>query len=156
VLAALLVCIGFLVLMAGTIYVEVRISLAFPLTFVRRNFIIGEAWRLSRGRFWTLFGAYFLIVLIHVALATLLFAFAFAPFFSELAQGGDAPEAVQLAVQHQFARFATIDATNAGLLLGAALLCGLGIALFGGAVATAARDLLAGDPALSEAPAQEG
>ena len=47
-------------------------------------------------------------------------------------------------LQHQAERFTALDATNAGLLLGFALLGGFGIATFGGAVATAARDLAGG------------
>lgn len=45
----------------GGTWCLVRLSLSFPLTFARRRFVVGEAWRLSRGRFWTLFGAYFAI-----------------------------------------------------------------------------------------------
>ena len=142
VVAGLLFLIGFLALMGAIIYVEVRFSLAFPLTFLRRSFIVGEAWRLSKGRFWTLFGAYFVIGIVYLALAAVLLIFAVAPFFSELAQSGNTPEAFQLAAQHQMERFVRIDASSVALWLGGALLSGISIALFGGAVATAARDLI--------------
>ena len=42
----------------------VKLSLSFPLTLLRRRFVIGEAWTLTKGRFWTLFGAYFMIFVI--------------------------------------------------------------------------------------------
>jgi hypothetical protein len=148
----LLALIAFCVLMGAAIYAQVRVSLAFPLSFVRRAFIIGEAWRLSKGRFWTLFGAYFVIMLFYLVLAAILFGVAAAPLISELAQAPNTPEAIQLAFQHQLARVLAPDPILIGVMFGSALLGGLMIALFGGAVATAARDLLAGDPALTAGP----
>ena len=49
--AALLFLIANCALMGAMIYAQVRLSLAFPLTFLRRTFVVGEAWRLSKGRF---------------------------------------------------------------------------------------------------------
>jgi len=141
-IAGLILSVALLVLIGGTIYVEVRFSLAFPLTFMRRSFVVGEAWRLTKGRFWSLFGAYFAIALVYLVLASVLVAFAVAPFFLEMSQAGNTPGAFQLAVQHQMERFATINAANVGLCLGAVLLCGLTLALFGGAMARAVRDLV--------------
>ena len=145
----LLALVAFCVLMGATIYFEVRFSLAFPLSFVRRNFVIGEAWRLSKGRFWTLFGAYFVVMLLYMLISAILFGIAAAPLISELAQAPNTPEAIQLAFQHQLERVLALDPVLIGAMVGGALLGGLMIALFGGAVATAARDLLAGDPALT-------
>jgi hypothetical protein len=142
VVGILVLSIAMFALMGATIYAEVRLSLAFPLTFIRRNFVIGEAWRLTRGRFWTLFGAYFVIWFFVMVLMAIFFGLAVAPLFSELAQNGDTPEAIRLALQHHMERFTRIDAINVAFALGGALLSGLGIALFGGAVATAARDLV--------------
>jgi hypothetical protein len=145
VIGILLFAIAYIVLVGAMIYAEVRFSLAFPLTFMRREFAIGEAWRLTKGRFWTLFGAYFIIALLYMILAAILFTFAFGPFFSEVAQARNSPEAIQLAFQNQVALFSSINPTSVSLLLGGALLGGLTMALIGGAVATAARDL-APDP----------
>ncbi|MBV9882970.1 MAG: hypothetical protein JO276_08185 [Sphingomonadaceae bacterium] len=150
-LATLLVVFG-LILMCGTLYAEVRISLAFPLSFVRRDFIIGEAWRLSRGRFWTLFGAYFVLALLYSVLASLLLGLAIAPLVSELTQASQSPDAIRAAFQHELELVTGPSAVGIAVWLGFALLGGLALALFGGAVATAARDLLAGDPALAEPP----
>lgn len=148
---ALIVLVEMVVLTCAMIYVEVRLSLAFPLTFLRRSFVVGEGWRLSRGRFWTLFGAYFVIGLIYVVLASVLVGVAVAPFFAEMAQGPNTPEAFQSAAMHLMEGFLVLDARNAGLILGGALLGGLVIALFGGAMATAVRDLVGAEEA-SPAP----
>jgi hypothetical protein len=144
--AVLLVAIAFLGVFGAMIYAMVRLSLAFPLTFLRRQFVVGEAWRLSGNRFWTLFGAYLVIAVIQQLLSLVLMSFAAAPFFAELRQTGSSPEAVRLALQHAAARFTQPDATLFALAAAFALIAGLTLALFGGAMATAARDL-AGDPA---------
>ena len=151
VVGILVFSIDYIILIGAMIYAEVRLSLAFPLTFMRRSFVIVEAWRLTSGRFWTLFGAYLILGLVYMVLAGILFFFVFAPFFSAVAQGPNSPEAIQLAFQNQAALLSTVNATSATLLLGGALLSGLTMALFGGAVATAARDL-APDPQSLETP----
>lgn len=42
------------------VWVAVRLSLASPLTFDRRRIDVFGSWKLTRGRFWPLFGAYLL------------------------------------------------------------------------------------------------
>jgi hypothetical protein len=44
------------VLAVALIWVGVRLSLATPLTFAEKRISLGAAWRLTRGRFWSLFG----------------------------------------------------------------------------------------------------
>lgn len=144
-LAALLFLAAYCVLMGATIYAQVRLSLAFPLTFLRRTFVVGEAWRLGKGRFWTLFGAYAVLALVNTALAAVVMGFALAPFFSEMAASPNSPEAFRVVLLHQAERFSTLDALNGALLLGFVIVAGLGVALFGGAMATAARDLVGDD-----------
>ena len=39
------------------VWLQVRLSLVFSLTFLRRKFIIGDSWELTRGRLWSLFAA---------------------------------------------------------------------------------------------------
>jgi len=41
-----------------------RFSLAGPLTLLEGKIIIGPSWRLTRGHFWRLLGAYLVIVLL--------------------------------------------------------------------------------------------
>jgi hypothetical protein len=130
------------IMLAVVIWFEVRFSLAFPLTLLRRKIIIGEAWRVSSGRFWTLFGAYFVLALILAILWIAIAMVTMGPYLAELIRSGLNPEALQAAMRHQMARqFGSFDATT---ILGwalSALAGALGLALFGGAIATAAREL---------------
>lgn len=50
------------------IYASIRVSLIFPMTFLRRQISIDEGWGLSRGRFWTLFLAYLVIGIIMLVI----------------------------------------------------------------------------------------
>ncbi|HEY5711679.1 MAG TPA: hypothetical protein VIT38_07275 [Allosphingosinicella sp.] len=139
VVAVFLLC--FLALMGAITYFEVRVSLAFPLTFLRGTFVFADAWRLTKGRFWTLFGAYFVIMLVYMLLASILLGVVVAPFFSALASAGDNQEAMQAAVSQEAANLLTFGPRMIAILGGAVVTTGLTIGLFGGAIATAARDL---------------
>lgn len=57
VVAAVLV----IALVGGLIFVQVRLSLAGALTVMRGRIVIRDAWRLTRGQFWTLFGVFALL-----------------------------------------------------------------------------------------------
>lgn len=50
----------FLGLFAGAIYLAIRISLASAMTFDTGRVSVRSAWRLTRGQFWPMFGAYLL------------------------------------------------------------------------------------------------
>lgn len=52
-------------------YLAVRLSLAGPATFVGKKLVIAPAWRLTRGRFWPLLGAYFLSWMLAVVVTLL-------------------------------------------------------------------------------------
>lgn len=57
-----------LAVFAGVVFVLVRLSLVYPLVLVRRGISIDDSWELTRGHFWSLFGAYVLLALISFAL----------------------------------------------------------------------------------------
>ena len=46
--------------LCAPIYVGTRLSLATPMTFAAKDFRVFESWRATKGRFWSLLGAYFL------------------------------------------------------------------------------------------------
>jgi hypothetical protein len=119
-----------------------RFALAFPLTLMRGKIIIGESWRLTRGRFWPLFAAFFVVFLMLLMLWTVASLVTNGSYFAQLARSGADPVVVQQAGQQQMARqLGGIDGMMVlGWILGAAA-GALGVALWGGAVATAARQL---------------
>jgi len=125
------------------IFVQIRLSPAVPLTILRRKIVIGEAWALSRGRFWVLFGGYFVLGLIMLVAYLVAAVFTMGPYVAELAQHGFTPEALQAAGEHQAQRqlgdigIMTVTGWIAGGLVG-----GLGFAVWGGALAAVADGLL--------------
>jgi hypothetical protein len=54
------------VVAAVTVWIGVRLSLATPMTFATHRFSIREAWGLTHGRFWPLFGMIVLAVIFYV------------------------------------------------------------------------------------------
>ena len=137
-----------LLLICVAIWLYVRLSLAFPLTFLRRKIVIGESWRLTRGRFWTLFGAYLVLAIIVAILSAIVSTVAAGSYLSEIMSKGFTPESMMEAARHQIERMSQLDLmTLLGLALNA-VMSGISLALFGGAVATAAREL-AGDETLA-------
>ena len=78
-----LFCIGLLV------YVCVRLSLAPVATFAERRLAIFESWRLTRGQFWPLLGAYALALCCIVVIGVLLmFLFSVVASIALLVSGG--------------------------------------------------------------------
>jgi len=133
------------VLLGLFVWLWVRLSLALPLTFLRQTFVLAESWRLTRGRFWTLFGGYFIVFVVVAVLGTAAAAVTAGPYLQEIARGGFRLQALQAAAQAQLARqMAGIDAMMVAGWVLSALVGGLSLALYGGATATAARRL-AGD-----------
>jgi hypothetical protein len=134
--------VGFLIILGLAIWLWTRFALAFPLTLLRGKIIIGEAWRISRGRFWTLFTAFLVIFLMLMVLWAAASLITNGSYFAQLAKSGGDPLAVQRAAQAQMAR--QLGGVTFTMVLGwiaAAIVGGLSIALWGGAAATAARDL---------------
>jgi hypothetical protein len=129
------------VMIAAVLWFEVRVSLMFPLTLMTGNIAIGEGWRLSRGRFWTLLGGYLVVGLILAVLWVVVAALTMGPYFAALSRVGSDPIAAQQAMQAQMAQFTSFTPQSILALALIGLLGGLGLALIGGAVSTAAKTL---------------
>ena len=135
---AVLVMLG---LMCLIVFLLVRLSVVYPLVLVRRRISLDAGWDLTRGHFWSLLGAYVLL-----ALATSLILFlAMLPLLAlglradVYAPGGNWPLLLQ---QLQTSDPGTLLGMIVALLVLASLLSGMVLAVWGGGLASAAKDLL--------------
>lgn len=125
------------------LYLIIRLSLAFPLTLHRRAFAIGEAWRLSHGRFWTLFGAALVVSGIGFALSTTINMVAMGGYFADIMSAAGDPEASVQAIERQAAVVNSFGTLMILQSIGGAVVAAIWLALSGGSVASAARLLIA-------------
>jgi hypothetical protein len=133
--------VEFIAIFLFWVWFSTRLALAFPLTLLRGKIIIGESWRVTRGRFWPLFAAFLVVFLILMLLFSIVSVFTSGAYFAQLAHSGMDPAAVQQAAREQMARQYGFSATMViGWILGG-IVGGLAVAIWGGAVATAAREL---------------
>jgi hypothetical protein len=133
-------------------YFGTKVSLTFPLTLKERAFAIGEGWGLTNGRFWTLFGTYFLIFLIMLVVGAAIMAATRSEYMSAVFQYGLAsPEAQVAAYQENQELLSGTPGLRMiiGWVLGG-VQGAIGYALFGGAAATAVQQLTADEEGLSE------
>lgn len=72
--AAVVAGILLIAVLCGIIYVQVRVSLAGALTVMRGRIAIRDAWRVTQGRFWTLFGAFVLLGIMFVGVTIITIA----------------------------------------------------------------------------------
>ena len=141
------IALGVAALVLG-VWLYVRLSLAYPLTLLRRKIIIGESWTLTRGHALPLFGAYLVIFLVVITLSGLVAAVTSGPYFDELMNVFDDPDRAMRAADNQLRRMSEINAmTVAGWLING-MSGGITTALLAGSAATAAR-ALAGDQLLA-------
>lgn len=56
--------IGIVAGMGALIWVMTRLSLAMPMTFDRRRLSFAQSWKLTKGRFWRMFGTYALVFVV--------------------------------------------------------------------------------------------
>lgn len=141
-LAAGLMIVEFIAMFVLALWFCTRFALAFPLTLLRGKIIIGEAWRITRGRFWQLFASFLIVFLILLALFVILSIATNGSYFAQLARSGGDPLAVQRAAQQQMAdQLGSINAMMVIRWILSGIVGGLTVAIWGGAVATAAREL---------------
>jgi hypothetical protein len=122
------------------VWASIRISLAAPLTILRRKLVIREGWRLSKGHFWSLFGAFLVVGLGLAIVWIIVFAMIAWPTFSTFLHGPPDPVAVRAAALAQ-AEMVGSPIWMAGVVLGS-VIGGLTFALQAGVIAIGARDLL--------------
>jgi hypothetical protein len=137
-----LMVVTMIVVGAFLVWLEVRLSLSFPLTIMRGRFVIGESWRLTRGRFWPLFGTYFLVLLILMAMWGVVTALTLNSFVGDLARYGFSPQGMRAASANEAARQLTgISPTMILALAVGSVVATVGLAIWGGTLATAAEEL---------------
>ncbi|MES2442739.1 MAG: hypothetical protein V4574_07895 [Pseudomonadota bacterium] len=139
-IGAALLFIGYL---CGFVWLGVRLSLLYPLTFHRRAITLDEAWSLTRGRFWTLFGAYLVIVVVLLVVCGTFFWLTLGGFFAEVARAGNDPVLARQATEEVMARIAAVPLA-VQLLVGLlwAVFIAVGSVVWHGMLASAARELL--------------
>lgn len=145
-MAFIIAILAWLALVCGIIFLWVRLSLIFSLSFVRRRIVIDDAWSLTRNRFWMLFGAYLVIFVITVVLSMVVVWPFMSPYFAQLMAQMRNPEAMQ-AIQEQQMR-QQLEMPLATVLLMTvlnALVSTVTLVLNAGATATATRELLLDD-----------
>ncbi len=141
-LTAILSVIVGLVMLGALIFLVIRFSLAFPLTLHRRAFAIGEAWRLSRGHFWTLFGAALVVSVIGFVLSTAVNMVAMGGYFADIMSAAGDPEATARAMERQATAAGRFNMLMVLQSIGGATIAAVWVALSGGSAASAARLLI--------------
>jgi hypothetical protein len=59
---------------AAMIFVSVRLAPAAATSIARKRFAFFEAWKVTRGRFWALFGSFFVLMLGNIVLTLIVLA----------------------------------------------------------------------------------
>jgi len=86
-IGALVGTLAGLAAVGAIIFVAVRMSLAGPMTFAEQRLRVFQSWTLTRGRFWRLFGAYALAVILM--LIVFLLALIIYAAVATIVSGGD-------------------------------------------------------------------
>lgn len=133
------------------IWVAIRILPAGPLTLLERKIMIAPAWRLSRGHFWRLFGAYLVITLVLIAVYFVLILVQMGPIMGDMLRPTD-PDAARRVAEWHVAQL-QLGVSLVVYSIVSSLIGSLSLALQAGMAAVATRDLLASQaPAAGEGP----
>jgi hypothetical protein len=132
---------GFVVMMlaiyALPTFLMVRLAPAFALTVMRRKIVIGEAWTLTSGHFWVMFGGYIVLNLL-IAVIYMVLVFAVISPLMMMMMGSDPTAAMGLMQGHIGGGIAAAMIVF-GLIF--AILAGVSLAFNAGGLAAATRSL---------------
>lgn len=129
-----------LVMLVPCAWLMTRLALAGPLTILQRKIVIGPAWRLSRGHFWQLLGAYLVIMLMLFVVYAAFFLVRMGPAMTDMLHPTD--QAAALRVASAQAAAYTLSLKNIVIALVTALILGFAHALYAGGIAVAAAQLV--------------
>lgn len=118
-------------------FLMVRLAPAFALTMMRRKIVIGEAWTLTSGNFWVMFGGYLVLNLIIFVIYMALIFLVVSPLMTVMV-GSDPAVATGLMQGHVGGGIAATIAVF-GLIF--AILAGVSMAFNAGGLAAATRSL---------------
>jgi len=129
--------------LAGLIFVQVRLSIALPLTYLYEAITVDEAWAQSRGHFWSIFGAFAVLAMLIAAAGLALLAFFFLPILATLVQtGANAQALMETLLMIVLAAKNLPAASQVVLVSGILSLTALGFVLMTATFASAARTML--------------
>jgi hypothetical protein len=132
---------GFILMMlliyALPLFLTVRLAPAFALTVMRRKIVIGEAWTLTSGHFWVMFGGYLVLNLI-IFIVYMVLAFAVVSPVMMMMVGANPAGAMALMQGHVGGGIAAAILVF-GLIF--AILAGVSLAFNAGGLAAATRSL---------------
>lgn len=126
---------------AGIVWLQVRLAPSVALTMIRERIAIGEAWRLTRGHFWPMFGGFLVLGLMLMLGYLALLLLIVAPFFGEIARGFG-PGGMAALQQGNVGGLGAFGIVMIVGTIGFAILAGIGIAFWAGGIATATAALL--------------
>lgn len=132
-----------LIVAGAVILVQVRLSIALPLTYLYEQVTVDEAWTLSRGHFWSLFGAFVVISLLLLAGWIAVMLIFFLPVVQTVLQSDLSPEVLLGALMMMVVQAMNLPTLSQIIVIALVLvLTALGFVLVTATLASAARELL--------------